>query len=124
MESDHVGPTPAGTAFTRRIALRGSLWLAATLGLGTRRASAQDSTPPPSEPVTLVAHRLTNPRGFTWDSNGDLYVAIYGEGRILRFNRQAQLTGTIEAPTRYLTNIAFNDTEHLRAQIAKHPLNR
>ena len=80
MESDHVGPTPAGTAFTRRIALRGSLWLAATLGLGTRRASAQDSTPPPSEPVTLVAHRLTNPRGFTWDSNGDLYVALAGSG--------------------------------------------
>lgn len=47
--------------------------------------------------------------GLEMAANGDLYVAIYGEGRILRFNAHAQLTGMIEAPTRYLTNIAFND---------------
>jgi uncharacterized cupredoxin-like copper-binding protein len=65
---------------TRRAAMRGGLGLAATLGLGGWRAMAQEATPPPSEPVTLVAHRLTNPRGFTWDSKGDLYVALAGSG--------------------------------------------
>jgi uncharacterized cupredoxin-like copper-binding protein/sugar lactone lactonase YvrE len=30
--------------------------------------------------VSLAAHRLTNPRGFTWDANGDLYVALAGSG--------------------------------------------
>jgi uncharacterized cupredoxin-like copper-binding protein len=68
------------TVVTRRTAMRGGIGLAAALGLGNWRAMAQDATPPPSEPVTLVAHRLTNPRGFTWDSNGDLYVALAGSG--------------------------------------------
>jgi uncharacterized cupredoxin-like copper-binding protein len=48
--------------------------------LGGWRAAAQDATPSASEPVTLVAHRLTNPRGFTWSSSGDLYVALAGSG--------------------------------------------
>jgi uncharacterized cupredoxin-like copper-binding protein len=38
------------------------------------------STPPPSGPVSIVAHRLTNPRGFTWDKDGALYVALAGSG--------------------------------------------
>ena len=37
-----------------------------------------------------------------------VFVSIYGEGRILRFSPQAQLVGMITLPTRYSTNIAFN----------------
>jgi hypothetical protein len=60
--------------------MRGGLGLAAALGLGNWRVMAQDVTPAATAPVTLVAHRLTNPRGFTWDSNGDLYVSLAGSG--------------------------------------------
>ena len=60
--------------------MQGGLGLAAALGLGGWRVMAQDATPSPAGSVTLVAHRLTNPRGFTWDSNGDLYVALAGSG--------------------------------------------
>jgi uncharacterized cupredoxin-like copper-binding protein/sugar lactone lactonase YvrE len=72
--------TIASSRRTRRAAVRSGLGLAATLGFGRWRAMAQDSTPPATEPVTLVAHRLTNPRGFAWDSNGDLYMALAGSG--------------------------------------------
>lgn len=75
-----MGSARGGTAFTRRAAMRGGLGLAAVLGLGDWRARAQEATPSVTEPVTLVAHRLTNPRGFAWDSNGDLYVALAGSG--------------------------------------------
>jgi uncharacterized cupredoxin-like copper-binding protein len=70
------------TAFqmSRRAALRGGAGLAATLSLAGWRAGAQEGTPPPSGPVSIAAHRLTNPRGFAWDSSGDLYVALAGSG--------------------------------------------
>ena len=83
MESETFVPALMNIAAarrTRRAAMRGGLGVAATLGFGGWRAMAQEATPPASEPVTLVAHRLTNPRGFTWDSNGDLYVALAGSG--------------------------------------------
>lgn len=80
MKSDQLGSAPGNTAFTRRAAMRGGLGLAAALGLGNWRAMAQDATPAATAPVTLVAHRLTNPRGFAWDSNGDLHVSLAGSG--------------------------------------------
>lgn len=50
----------------------------------------------------------TGPDGLEMGPDGDLWVAIYGEGRILRFSPDAHLVGMIELPTRYSTNIAFN----------------
>ncbi len=70
----------AATEMTRRAALRGGIGLAATLGFAGLRASAQEATPGPAGPVTLVARRLTNPRGFIWDSKGVLYVSLAGSG--------------------------------------------
>src|SRR5689334_13102602 len=69
----------AGNRFSRRAAIRSGVSLAATLVLASR-GRAQEATPGPSTPVSLAAHRLTNPRGFTWDANGDLYVALAGSG--------------------------------------------
>lgn len=56
-----------------------------------------------------TAYALTGPDGLEIGPNGDLYVAIYGEGRLLRFSPRGELVGEIETPTRYLTNIAFNE---------------
>ena len=41
---------------------------------------AQDATPVSSDEVTVVAAGLTNPRGFTWGPEGDLYLALAGTG--------------------------------------------
>ena len=45
-------------------------------------ALAQDATPAPTttDGVTLAASGLANPRGFTWDAAGTLYVALAGVG--------------------------------------------
>lgn len=63
---------------SRRAALLGSVGLA-TLGLGGWRASAL-AAQSASDPVTVAAHRLTNPRSFTWDAQGTLYVSLAGSG--------------------------------------------
>ena len=70
----------AAAHLTRRAALRAGVGMAATLALARRRVSAQEATPAPSGPVTVAAHRLTNPRGFAWDTDGNLYVALAGSG--------------------------------------------
>lgn len=65
---------------SRRAALRGGAGLAAVLGFSGWRAAAQEGTPTPAGPVTIAAHRLTNPRGFAWDENGNLFVSLAGSG--------------------------------------------
>lgn len=65
---------------TRRAALQGAAGLAAVIGLGQCQARAEEATPAPSGPVTIAAHRLTNPRGFAWDGDGVLHVALAGSG--------------------------------------------
>lgn len=47
------------------------------------------------------------PDGLERGPDGDLYVALYGEGRIVRLNAQGTLVQTIETPMRYVTNLAF-----------------
>jgi len=49
----------------------------------------------------------TGPDGLEIGPNGDLYVAIYGEGRVLRFAADGSYRGAIELPTRFSTNISF-----------------
>jgi len=65
---------------------RSSRWLALAflvLGLlasGSSGALAQEATPVATPAVTpeIVASGLTNPRGLTWNENGDLFVALAG----------------------------------------------
>jgi gluconolactonase len=48
------------------------------------------------------------PDGLEIGPNGDLYVAIYGEGRILRLSPTGALLGSVRTPGRYVTNISFD----------------
>ncbi len=51
--------------------------VALLIGIGP--SLAQEATPEASG-LSVVASGLTYPRGFTWDANGDLYVALAGNG--------------------------------------------
>ncbi len=50
------------------------------LAVAAAPAAAQNATPIVEGGVTAVATGLTNPRGFTWGSDGTLYVALAGTG--------------------------------------------
>lgn len=53
------------------------------LVLAPLAALAQDASPEAGnlpDGVEVVASGLTNPRGFTWDANGNLYLALAGTG--------------------------------------------
>lgn len=49
----------------------------------------------------------TGPDGLEIGPNGDLFVALYGGGRILRFSPSGQLVGDIPTAPRFVTNLAF-----------------
>lgn len=49
----------------------------------------------------------TGPDGLEIGPDGDLYVVMYGDGRVLRFSRTGAYRGAIDLPTRYATNITF-----------------
>ncbi len=53
------------------------------------------------------AYEETGPDGLELGPNGELYVVVYGEGRVLRFARNGAYRGAIELPTRFATNITF-----------------
>lgn len=78
--SDGTAERDAAVSLSRRAAMRGSFGIAVALGLARWPVMAQEATSVPAGGVTLFAQRLTNPRGFAWDSNGDLYVALAGSG--------------------------------------------
>ena len=77
------------------------------------------------------------PDGLERGPNGDLYVCLYGEGRIVRLSRDGRLVASIPVATPYLTNIAFapdgsayvtgafeNIKPPLRGRVARIPADR
>jgi len=69
----------------------------ALLGLGASVA-AQEASPEAGSPMagmTVVASGLTNPRGFTWGPDGDLYVALAGSGGENKATEEAPTTQAI-----------------------------
>lgn len=53
------------------------------------------------------AYAEAGPDGLERGPDGDLYVCLYGEGRILRLSRTGRVVASIPVATPYLTNIAF-----------------
>lgn len=58
-------------------------------------------------PLNFPAYREAGPDGLERAPNGDLVVAIYGEGRLLQIRPDGKLRRVIAAPAQYVTNIAF-----------------
>jgi gluconolactonase len=59
-------------------------------------------------PRAKYSYREAGPDGLERDpATGEMIVAIYGEGRLLRITRDGKYAGQIETPSQYQTNIAF-----------------
>ena len=68
------------------------------LMLSTGPLAAQEASPEAGASMagmTVVASGLTNPRGFTWDDNGSLYVALAGSGGVNEATEEAPTTQAI-----------------------------
>lgn len=62
----------------------------------------------PADQRFTPPYREAGPDGLEMAPDGAMYVAIYGEGRILRIGPNGAYEGEIDEPMRYLTNIAFD----------------
>ena len=58
-------------------------------------------------PKARYYYREAGPDGLERSPEGEMIVAIYGEGRLLRIARDGRLIGEIKSPAQYETNIAF-----------------
>jgi sugar lactone lactonase YvrE len=76
--------------------------------LGAPRVFADISALEPSSRFR-TAYAERGPDGLEFGPDGSLYVAIYGEGRLLRFSPSGALIGEIEVAPRYVTNVAFGE---------------
>jgi gluconolactonase len=62
----------------------------------------------PAETRFHAPYAEAGPDGLELGPDGALYVAIYGEGRLLRIDREGRYLGALIARPRYVTNIAFD----------------
>lgn len=53
-------------------------------------------------------YREAGPDGLERAPNGEILVALYGEGRLLRLNGEGKLLGEILVPAPFVTNMAFD----------------
>lgn len=52
-----------------------------------------------------------DPDGFRVDVEGNIWHAVYGEGRVLKISPEGKLVGQITLPTRNITCVQFAGTE-------------
>lgn len=60
------------------------------------------------------------PDGFRVDVDGNIWHAIYGEGRVIKINPQGQVVGEVKLPTRNITCVQFAETELVITTAADH----
>ncbi len=83
-----------------------SLVAALILGSVTFPAAAQNASPVTEGAVTTVASGLTNPRGFTWGSDGTVYLALAGTGGETPATIDGAEIGVYGGPTSSVVTVA------------------
>lgn len=91
----------ASEHFSRRI-LRYPINDNGTLGPMSVWAAIPEQGPP-----ARFSYDQAGPDGLERAADGTWYVAIYGEGRVLRLNEQGEVTGEVQTPFQYVTNLAI-----------------
>jgi sugar lactone lactonase YvrE len=61
---------------------------------------------PEQAPRSRFTYDQAGPDGLERGPDGLWYVAIYGEGRVLRLNAEGDITGQLDTPFQYVTNVA------------------
>jgi sugar lactone lactonase YvrE len=54
-----------------------------------------------------VPEEVGGPDGLTVDADGDLWIAIFGGGRVQRYSREGKLREEVSIPARETTSCAF-----------------
>lgn len=101
-----------------------------TLGPAKTYAKIDDIAPKPTTPFYAEA----GVDGLEMAPNGDIVVALYGEGRLIQIDPQGRLRRVIPVPFPYVTNVAFapngdaavvgafiNDRPPFRGQVIRLP---
>lgn len=88
----------------RRVVLRFPIEAAGRLGAPRVFADLNNLQAPERY---AAPYALSGPDGLERGPDGCLYVAMYGEGRLLRFSMQGELLGMLDLAPQFLTNIAF-----------------
>ena len=65
---------------------------------------------PEQSPGARFTYDQAGPDGLERGPDGHWYVAIYGEGRVLRLNAEGAITGEVQTPFQYVTNVATTET--------------
>jgi sugar lactone lactonase YvrE len=64
------------------------------------------ATIPQQGPGARFSYDQAGPDGLERGPDGQWYVAIYGEGRVLRLDAEGAITGQFETPFQYVTNVS------------------
>lgn len=83
--------------------------------LGPMEVFAEIDARAPAQTRYEDPFRESGPDGLEIGPDGDLYVAIYGEGRVLRIAPDGAYRGQIETETRFVTNVTFDPQGRLIA---------
>jgi len=77
-------------------------------GLGAMSVFVDIDAAAPAQRAYRTSYREAGPDGLEIGPDGNLYVAIYGEGRVLAFDPAGRFVREIATAERYVTNIAFD----------------
>ncbi|KAJ2892537.1 hypothetical protein MKZ38_009659 [Zalerion maritima] len=72
---------------------------------------AVGSVSPESERIFYSHPGAGEPDGFRVDTEGNLWHAVYGEGKVLRITPEGKVTGEVRLPTANITCVEFVGTE-------------
>ncbi len=86
--------------FSRRV-LRFPITADGALGAATVWAEI-----PEQPPLARFAYDQAGPDGLERAPDGSWYVAVYGEGRVLRLSAEGRVMGQLDVPFQYVTNVA------------------
>ncbi|WP_051791412.1 SMP-30/gluconolactonase/LRE family protein [Amycolatopsis jejuensis] len=62
-------------------------------------------------PQHTITVDLGIPDGLTVDVEGNLWVAVWGSGRVLRYRPDGEILGHVEVPARYVTSCTFGGSQ-------------
>jgi sugar lactone lactonase YvrE len=86
---------------------RRKVWVYAIAGDGALSGKTLFADIDKIAPRSAFHYREAGPDGLARAPNGEMVIAIYGEGRLIRIDRAGRFAGQIDVPFQYVDNVAF-----------------